>query len=60
MKQELLEMVQVNVPIFFLFLWNLNNEGGRYGRAKKTCIFDIIGKIGPNQGFGRFRAVTLF
>ena len=34
-ERKLLEMVQVTVPIYFLFWWNLKNEGG----GPKTCIF---------------------
>ena len=30
-----------------IFLWNLKNE---QGRAKKTCIFNVICKIGQKQG----------
>ena len=48
MKQKLFEMGQVTVQVTSpSFLWNLKNEGG----AKKHSYFDIIWKIGQNQGF---------
>ena len=40
----------------FLFVDNLKNEGGK---AKKRAFFDVIGKIGQNQGHNCYFILSL-
>ena len=50
MKQKLLEMVQVTVPMFFLIF--MKSEGGRAKKTHLLTLFEKLVKIKPFDRFG--------